>query len=142
LWPFCFIIKCVKQFQQMVTISKLICDDQVSSFQYGIPKTSFMTISFYNSVTLFSFSSLFSRPNLRYLPPMTKLENSSYKKYHSVTKVSNVMSKLSEIATFLVVFYKRFNAYRLSQYEPLDCSCDRSDAAEGLLSWFIEDNKY
>jgi hypothetical protein len=25
-------------------------------------------------------------------------------------------------------------AYRLSQYEPLDCSGDRSEAAEGLLS--------
>jgi hypothetical protein len=29
---------------------------------------------------------------------------------------------------------KEFNAYRLSQYEPLDCSGDRSETAEGLLS--------
>jgi hypothetical protein len=34
---------------------------------------------------------------------MTKLENSSYKTYHSVTKVSSVTSKSSQIATFLVV---------------------------------------
>jgi hypothetical protein len=27
-----------------------------------------------------------------------------------------------------------FNGYHLSQYEPLDCSGDRSEAAEGLLS--------
>jgi hypothetical protein len=34
---------------------------------------------------------------------MTKLENSSYKTYHSVMKVSSVTSKSSQIATFVVV---------------------------------------
>jgi hypothetical protein len=35
---------------------------------------------------------------------------------------------------FKKICYKDFNAYRLSQYEPLDCSGDRSEAGEGLLS--------
>jgi hypothetical protein len=31
------------------------------------------------------------------------------------------------------LYAKKINAYRLSQYEPLDCSGDRFEAAEGLL---------
>jgi hypothetical protein len=62
-----------------------------------------MTISFYYSVTLFLFSSQISGPNLRHLAPMTKMEISSQMTYHSMTKVSGVTSKSSQIATFLVV---------------------------------------
>jgi hypothetical protein len=56
---------------------------------------------------------------------------------------STTLSSTSNTATFCVTYIlnafeqyatKNFDPYRLSQYKPLDCSGDSSEAAEGLLS--------